>query len=119
MEAVLADTEPSVPELLRMVWLITRMAIDGHIREKSADQSLATAWSLVSVPLVLSSGQSLELIRTDDLPIRRAMEVWQFGDAAAAATLTDWWQQFRRSSQPLPAALRILDQRLEAAEERE
>ena len=113
MEAVLTDVDAAVPELLRMVWLISRMAIDSHIREKSADQSLATAWSLVSVPLVLSAGQELELIRTKDLPIRRAMELWQFGDASAAETLSDWWQQFRRANQPLPAALRILDQRLE------
>ncbi len=117
MEAVLTDVDATVPEVLRMVWLITRMAIDSHIREKSADQSLATAWSLVSVPLVLSAGQELELIRTKDLPIRRAMELWQFGDASAAEILTDWWQQFRRADQPLPAALRVLDQRLEAADQ--
>jgi hypothetical protein len=112
MEAILTDVDPEVPEILRMVWLITRLAIDSHIREKSADQSLATAWSLVSVPLVLSAGKELELVRTKELPIRRAMELWQFGDAGAAETLSEWWRQFCGANQPLPAALRVLDQRL-------
>ncbi len=118
MEAVLTDVDPTVPEVLRMAWLITRMAIESYIREKSTDQSLATPWSLVSVPLVLTSGEELELIRGRELPIRRAMELWQFGDASTADTLADWWQQFRRGSQPLPAALKVLDQRLEASGQR-
>jgi hypothetical protein len=118
IEAVLTDVDPEISEVLRMAWLITKMAIDSYIREKSTDQSLATPWSLVSVPLVLAAGQELELIRSKELPIRRAMEVWQFGDAGSAETLSDWWKSFHRSSQPLPAALKVLDQRLEAANQR-
>jgi hypothetical protein len=112
MEAVLADVDPEVPEILRMVWLITRMAIEAYVRDKSTDQSLATPWSLVSVPLVLSAGRELELIRAEELPICRAMELWRFGDVAAAETLSQWWNLFQSSNQPLPAALKVLDQML-------
>lgn len=115
MEAVLTDVEPEVPEVLRMAWLITRMAIHSHIQTKSADPSLAKPWSLVSVPLVLSAGKSLELVRGDELPIRRAMELWQFGDTETAQTLAVWWPQFLDSDQPLPAALKILQHRLESS----
>lgn len=113
MEAVLTDVDPTVPEVLRMVWLVTRMAIDGYVRDKSSDQSLATPWSLISVPLVLSAAEELELIRGGELPIHRAMELWRFGDASAAKTLARWWSQFQNASQPLPAGLKVLDQMLQ------
>jgi hypothetical protein len=130
MEAVLADIDPAVPEILRMTWLITRMAIDAHIRERSTDLSLAIPWSLASVPLVLAAGRELELVsgepvgpankegpakkEANALPIRRAMELWRFGDANTADLLSAWWQEFRGTNVPLPVALKILDQRLQA-----
>mgnify|MGYP001812900974 FL=1 len=113
MEAVLTDVDSEVPEVLRMAWLITRIAIEEYIRQKSSDQSLATPWSLVSIPLVLAAGAELELIRSDPLPIRRAMELWQIGDDATAKTLSSWWEEFEQTSTPLPAALKVLKQRLD------
>lgn len=113
MEAVLTDVDPDVPEVLRMAWLITRIAIEEYIRQKSSDQSLAVPWSLVSIPLVLAAGADLELIRTDPLPIRNAMELWQIGDDATAKTLGAWWKEFEQLDAPLPAALKVLQKRLE------
>ena len=68
IEAMLTDVDPAVPEVLRVAWLITahgdRLA---HPRE-IGDQSLATAWSLVSVPLVLTAAGKPELIHQDPMP---------------------------------------------------
>lgn len=115
MEAVLSDIDPAIPEVLRVAWLVTRMAIDSYIREKSADQSLTVPWSLVSVPLVLAAGQDLELIPAGELPVRQAMELWRFGDAATADALAQWWQWFQKTKGPIPAALKVLEQRLETS----
>jgi hypothetical protein len=116
IEAMLTDADPAVPEVLRLVWLITRMAIETHIRDRSGDQSLARPWSLVSVPLVLTAAASLELVNEAHLPIKRAMELWQFGDASVAEKLADWWRHFTRSPTPLPRALRVLEEVLESSD---
>jgi hypothetical protein len=115
IEAMLTDADPLVPEVLRIAWLVTRMAIERHIRERSGDLSLSRAWSLVSVPLVLTAAAELELIRGGDLPIARAMELWQIGDAQIAERLRQWWQQLRQTPQPLPVALKALDRLLKQA----
>lgn len=112
IEAMLTDVDPTVPEVLRVAWLNTQIAIESYTRDRSADLSLAAPWSLVSVPLVLTAAQSLELVPAGDLPIRRAMEVWQFGDGATADVLSEWWSGHLQSPSPLPAALKVLDERL-------
>jgi len=115
IEAMLTDVDPAVPEVLRVGWLITRMAIESHTRERSGDQSLATPWSLASVPLVLTAAANLELIGADDLPIERALELWQFRDTKFAPTLGQWWLQFKQTPTPLPVALKVLGQSLQAS----
>ncbi len=95
-----------------MAWLITRIAIESHTRKKAGEQSLATAWSLVSVPLVLTAAANLDLIPANPLPIKRAMELWQRSDANIAGKLEQWWTGYKQSPAPLPVALRQLDQSL-------
>jgi hypothetical protein len=114
IEAMLTDVDQAVPEVLRVAWLITRMAIETHTRDRSADQPLAKPWSLVSVPLVLTAAANLELINPDRLPIKRALELWQSADVNVAEILEDWWRQLTLTSAPLPVALKELDQTLAA-----
>jgi hypothetical protein len=115
IEAMLTDVDPAVPEVLRVAWLITGMAIDRYTREKSGGHTLSTPWSLVSVPLVLSAAANLDLIDRDRLPIPRAMQLWQLSDAGVSEKLSRWWDDFKRSSTPLPAALKVLDKVLGAS----
>lgn len=112
IEAMLTDVDPKVPEVLRIAWLITRMAIEIHTRERSADQPLARPWTLVSVPLVLTAAANLELTSRDGLPVRRAMELWQKSDVDVAETLSEWWSHWTDAA--LPVALKELDQMLAA-----
>ena len=116
IEAMLTDVDPGVPEVLRVAWLITRIAIESHTRKKTGELALGNAWSMVPVPLVLTAAANLDLIRPNPLPIKRAMELWQRSDASTAETLAKWWNGFRQSPTPLPVALQQLDQLLEAAE---
>ena len=112
IEAMLTDVDPAVPEVLRVAWLNSRIAIESYTRDRSADLSLATPWSLVSVPLVLTAAERLDLIPAGTFPIRRAMELWQFGDGPTADALAAWWQNHLVNPSPLPAALRVLDEQL-------
>ncbi|MEM8671115.1 MAG: hypothetical protein AAGG48_26550 [Planctomycetota bacterium] len=111
VEAMLTDADPTVPEVLRVAWLMTRLTIDDYIRNEN-DDALAGSWSLVSVPLVLAAGLELGVVPTPELPIEIAMRLWHFSDAKTADKLTDWWKQHGESSLPLPAALKILDESL-------
>lgn len=112
LEAVLTDVEPGVPEVLRVAWLVTSMAIDSYARETSNDLSLMLPWSLVSVPLVLNAGRELELVRGEQLPVSEAMQLWHFGDAEIAETVSQWWTNQTDSTAPMPARLKQLDEML-------
>ena len=112
LEAMLTDVEPGVPEVLRVAWLVTSMAIDSYARETSNDLRLMLPWSLVSVPLVLSAGRELELVRGEQLPVSEAMQLWHFGDAEIAETVSHWWMNQTDSTAPMPARLKQLDEML-------
>jgi len=112
LEAMLTDVDPRVPEVLRVAWLVTRMAIDHYARETTGYLSLMLPWSLVSVPLVLNAGKELELVRGDVLPISEAMKLWHFGDVKTAETVSKWWTEQEGSAAPMPARLKQLDEML-------
>ena len=112
IEAMLTDADPRVPEVLRVVWLVTSLAIETHIRGRTGQRMMSNAWSLVSVPLVLSAASRLELFRSDDLPIGRAVQMWRGGSAETIETLEHWWHGFADSSTPLPVALQELEESL-------
>lgn len=112
LEAMLTDVDQRVPEVLRVAWLVTSMAIDLYARETSGDLRLMRPWSLVSVPLVLSAARELELVRGDELPIREAMKLWHFGDDEVAEVVSQWWDGQADSTDPMPARLKRLDEML-------
>ncbi|MAI31374.1 MAG: hypothetical protein CMM07_06855 [Rhodopirellula sp.] len=112
LEAMLTDVDPRVPEVLRVAWLVTSMAIDNYARGTSGELSLMRPWSLVSVPLVLNAGRELELLRGEELPMNEAMKLWHFADEEVAATVSQWWAVQADSTAPLPARLKRLDEML-------
>ena len=107
VEAMLTDADPEVPEVLRIVWLVTRLTIELYLRDGS-DDALADSWALVSVPIALEAGRELEIVNWPEAPIEKAMQVWHFGDTNVATKLGAWWRSHRDSAMPLPAALKIL-----------
>jgi len=119
MEALLTDVEPAVPEVLRVAWLVTRLATEIHTREKSSEDSTSLPWALGSVPLVLSAAAELDLISTASLPIETAVTTWHLGDRAIGRVTQQWWDDWQGESStrstagtPLPVALRNLRQQL-------
>ena len=112
LEAMLTDVDPRVPEVLRVAWLVTSMAIDNYARGTSGELSLMRPWSLVSVPLVLNAGRELELLRGEELPMNEAMKLWHFADEEVVATVSQWWAVQADSTAPLPARLKRLDEML-------
>lgn len=114
VEAVLTDVDPAVPEVLRVAWLVTQIAIDAHTREKSGERSARLPWNLATVPLVLAAAEDLELVRAGGLPIDVAMKLWQLGDGDIAAAVSEWWQQQHAATAAMPVALKTLDRMLDS-----
>jgi hypothetical protein len=113
IEAVLTDIDPSVPEVLRLAYLITQLAIDSHTRERSSDgTSTSLPWTIGLVPITLTAGKELDLVRSGELPIDTAMRLWNTGSAEIAATTQKWWGDQRSNATPLPLALKELSKRL-------
>ena len=102
LEAMLTDVDALVPEVLRVAWLVTSMAIDSYARQTSSDLRLMQPWLLASVPLVLNAGSELELVRGDRLPINEAMKLWRFGDDELGQL---WHIGGKRSAARLPCQL--------------
>ncbi len=100
VEAVLNDVDPAVPEILRVAWLVTQLTISLQMREKSSVAVTGMPWSLGAVPLVLSAAAKIELTADSDLPIAPAMALWRLGDAATAATVGQWWDQWQKKRDP-------------------
>ncbi len=112
IEAMLTDADPAVPEVLRVVYLITDAAVSRHTRGMSGEHSTALPWVLAAVPIVLKVAAELELVRSEPLPIEVACRLWRVGDSSTAATLASWWTDFCQAPAPLPVALKTLDRRL-------
>lgn len=112
IEAMLTDADPLVPEVLRVAWLVSRIAIESHTREKSGERSLRLPWTFASVPIVLAAAADLELIASPRLPIETAMGLWNLGDDQVAKTLDRWWQKREQAGSPMPVALKTLEQML-------
>jgi hypothetical protein len=106
MEAMLTDAPPAPPEVLRLSWLVLRLAIEQHLTARSDITNLRAGWSFASVPLILDAAKEIGMI-DHSLTIVDAMKCWEFGTPQAAKRVQEWWSK-RDPSQPMPIALRSL-----------
>ncbi len=109
IEAVLTDIDPEIPEVLRLTWLITSLAMERYLARGLADQSTARLWRFASVPLVLAAGVELDLIRSPELPIQKALELWRVSELCGPDTLGQWWQTSCGQRQPWPLRMQDLN----------
>jgi hypothetical protein len=112
IEAMLTDADPSVPEFLRVVYLIATASMSRYTRDMSGDASVSLPWGIATVPIVLMVASELELVRSEPLPIETACRLWHIGDATTANTLASWWNEYRKTRTALPIALKALDRLL-------
>ncbi len=111
MEAMLTHPEPSIPETLRVAWLVARKGMDHESANRwvEADR-LPRAAALALLPIVLSAGEELGICRESDEAIRLTARIWHVGHDVDA--LLRWWSQMRQGELPLPVAIRALDKML-------
>ncbi len=113
IEALLSDADPDVPEVLRVAWLLTQLALQIQMREKSSETVSGMPWTLGSVPIVLSASIDAGIIPGgNDRQIEATLQLWRLGDWSTARTLHTWWQQWQKNKSPMPVAVKALDKML-------
>lgn len=118
IEAVLTHPDPSIPETLRLVWLLARKGVDRIESNRWVQaERLPQVVALALIPFVLSAGEELGLCRTGDAEIRRAVDLWHAAEIqqreSSTESLVRWWSQMREGELPLPVALKALDKMLD------
>ncbi|MCO8124365.1 hypothetical protein NHH03_21680 [Stieleria sp. TO1_6] len=138
IEAMLTDADPQVGEIFRLVFWITQVAVGRHLDAtlgntvtvsqpdalpvegfgSGTHRRTSLPWHLGCVPLVLSAGAELDLIRSPKLPIATAVKLWRLGDDAVAEVVAGWWDQWSGAGAAMPVALKALDRMLAPLRER-
>lgn len=135
IEAVLTDINPDVPEWLRLVYLLTCVAVDGHARTHQTSATPAEAiaaaagltsatssmpelpWRLGTIPLVLHQAFEQGVLGNGDdkLPIELAASMWWSAASSGAPKssvaltwLPTWWREIGQHAGSLPPALKQL-----------
>jgi hypothetical protein len=111
IEAVLSHPDASLPETLRIAWLVARKGAESLESNRwVSKERLPIVIAHALVPMVLTAGQALDICQCDDHHIDAAVRLWHLADGCDP--LIRWWSQLRESKIPLPVALKALDKML-------
>lgn len=119
IEAVLADVDAVLPEVLRLAWLLLQLNIDlPQYSEDVHRDRLPVVAALAMVPVTLAAGECLGLVQLDDSTLLRAVDVWcadvlTVPASQSAAVVRTWWDTYRKSGSTLGVAVTALDRLLE------
>jgi hypothetical protein len=118
-EAVLANPVETLPEIVRMAWLLAQLNLDlpiyaDHIPAAGRD----SVGKLGVVPPVLAAAEYVELASFSVETLRQALTAWrvvgvEVSDpelSALADTLFNWWHTYQEGSTPWAVALAALEQ---------
>lgn len=122
IEAVLTNSRPELPEVVRLAWLIAQLHIDPPwLDDVSALPLSELMVPLAMIPAMLAAAQEIELARCDQHSVMLAIEDWLVSIPQAArdprslsANLLDWWQTEGQTGPEWGHSLRILANRLVA-----
>ena len=120
-EAILADPDPRLPEILRLAWLIAQLNCDlakfqGNLRR---DEVLRAA-ALAMIPVVLAGAEELEIVQSSPATLKLAIEAWRIPNLTNASSaegvvsaLLQWWETYQTSRPAWQIALAALSKMTE------
>lgn len=118
LEAVLVDPNPSLPETLRLGWLLAQLQCElpKFQGELMADDLVRTA-AAAMIPAVLAAAEEVELARFDEPTIGLALNSWPEPRRKelrpdAATILCDWWTTYVNARPPWGVAMGALSRML-------
>jgi hypothetical protein len=121
IEAIPEDPVAQLPEVLRLGWLLSMLNLDlPRYSENLPAERLPVVTSLAMVPPILTSAETLGLIRCDEPTLALAIQTWLPARADSsqwAAIVNEWWSVYCNLRTPWPAALQALDRLLDNAKD--
>lgn len=117
MEAMLTNPLATLPEVIRLAWLLAQLQIDApYLSENVSQHRLSEVAGLAMLPAVLAAGQVVELTKIDEATMSLAIEQWQIPvppKIDPVAVLMTWWETYLQTRPAWPVALTALDRMLE------
>ncbi|MBI2826206.1 MAG: hypothetical protein HYX69_16115 [Planctomycetia bacterium] len=116
-EAVLANPQSRLPEVVRLGWLLSTLNLDLP-KHSELVPSARLPWlaKMAMVPPALAAAEHVELAAGDEASLRLALTAWRLAMPErpdAADTLAAWWRTCQESPTSWPVALAALDRMLE------
>ena len=116
-ETVLTNPDESLPEMLRIAWLLAQLNLDlpmyaEHLPAERRD----LVGQLALLPPVLAAAEHVELAPLNVATLEQSIGTWRIegagNPAETASTLLTWWDTLEQAATPWPVALAALDQML-------
>lgn len=116
IEAVLADGDPVLPEVLRLAWCLLQLNVDlPRYSESIHGDRLSLIAGLALVPITLAVGELVELVKLDDSTMARAIANWCCDLDTPENTVElvqDWWVTYLGSRPPWSVAVTAMERML-------
>jgi hypothetical protein len=113
LEAVLTNPHPTLPEALRLGWLLAQLNADVPIYADAISPGMLPGIAaLATVPVVLSAAETVEWATCDAATIELALGCWHVDTQSTQQTaeqLFRWWQAYHGGSTTWPVAWRALE----------
>jgi len=113
IEVVLTNSNPDLPEPMRLAWLISQLNNDLPMFSDSIPpRRLAMLVALAMIPPTLVGAQAVQWARYDSKTLQAAIRQWVRPDAdgeALTSTLERWWEIFQVERPVWTVALSALD----------
>ena len=116
IEAVLANPDDRLPEVLRLAWLLAHLNLEVPIfSERLHRDRLRIVAPLAMLPAILAAAETVELARCDPETIELALAAWRTSTAPEPSpvdTLLNWWNTCLDSQPSWAVAMAALDEML-------
>ncbi len=119
LESVLANPHASLPEVVRLGWMLSQLNLDiPRWSETIPGTRLPRVAAIAMLPVALAAAETVELARLDRDTLLLALQIWHVADSAETANtlatpLWQWWQSYAESRPGWAAALAALDRMIE------
>lgn len=117
IEAVLTNSNPTLPEVVRLAWLLSQLESDLPIHGELVNSGrLPWISSMAMLPPVLLAAQELEIGQFSDDQLLLAMEKWWIPNPTEHSlvdTVLSWWDTYSNERPPWRIALTALDKMLQ------
>jgi hypothetical protein len=113
IEAVLANPDPQLPEVVRLGWLLGQLNLDLPVFSESIHgRRLPHVAELAMLPVALQAAEDVELTEVDETSLGRALQTWHVvtpPDLDPVDVLQRWWGTYLETRPRLDIALAALD----------